>query len=230
LLNITRVFKCYGEQQVLADVTLQVAAGELCAIIGPSGSGKSTLMNLVGLLDRPSSGSIAIDGEIVEALSGATAASLRNRLIGFVFQNFELLPRLSALQNVALPLFYRGIGKSKRERQAAAMLHLVGLGDRLSFNPRALSGGQRQRVAIARALVGEPKLLLADEPTGSLDSESSEMIMDLFVALNRDAGLTTMIITHDLHVAARCDRQIEVLDGRIVHDSAQRHNIEGGSR
>jgi putative ABC transport system ATP-binding protein len=175
-------------------------------------------MNLIGLLDRPTRGALSIDGQNVGELSAAEAAAMRNRLLGFVFQSFELLPRLTALQNVALPLLYRGEPKAERERRAAAILAKVGLEDRRDFRPGQLSGGQRQRVAIARALVGDPKILLADEPTGSLDSATSREIMDLFVDLNRRIGVTTIIITHDRGLAERCDRQIEILDGAIVRD------------
>jgi putative ABC transport system ATP-binding protein len=179
-------------------------------------------MNLIGLLDRPSAGTIHLAGRDVTRLSHAAAAQLRNETIGFVFQSFQLLSRLSAWENVALPLLYRGISKADRRLPALAMLERVGLSDRALHKPEALSGGQRQRVAIARALVGAPRLVLADEPTGSLDSETAVEIMALFRAFNRASGVTVIMVTHDTTLAAHCDRQITMLDGRIINDSFAR--------
>ncbi|MCJ2126314.1 ABC transporter ATP-binding protein [Methylobacterium sp. J-077] len=187
--------------------------------MGASGSGKTTLMNLIGLLDRPSHGEIHLDGVPTAYLRDDDLAVLRNRRIGFVFQAFHLLPRLPALDNVALPLLYRGLGKRLRRARAAEALHKVGLADRASHRPDELSGGQRQRVAIARALVGGPTLLLADEPTGNLDSRAADDIMALFLALNRDLGVTILIVTHDPAVAARCPRRIVMRDGRVLDDT-----------
>lgn len=218
MLNLAAIGKSYGPHAVLRDVSFDVTDGELCAIVGPSGSGKSTLMNLLGLLDRPTVGMLHFGGRDVGGLSPAQAAAMRNQLIGFVFQSFELLPRLTALQNVALPLMYRGVTKAHREAKAAQLLERVGLGNRRMSLSSELSGGQRQRVAIARALVGAPKLILADEPTGSLDSSTSDEVMELLLDLNQKSAVTTIIITHDNDVAARCPRQISILDGRVARD------------
>ncbi|WP_279602412.1 ABC transporter ATP-binding protein [Methylobacterium sp. E-005] len=208
-----------GSITVLKKVNLDIRHGELCALMGASGSGKTTLMNLVGLLDRPCHGEIHLDGVPTANVRDDELAALRNRRIGFVFQAFHLLPRLSALDNVALPLLYRGLGKRLRRARAAEALHKVGLADRASHRPDELSGGQRQRVAIARALVGAPTLLLADEPTGNLDSRAADDIMALFLALNRDPGVTILIVTHDPAVAARCPRRIVMRDGRVLDDA-----------
>lgn len=220
MLRLLNVYKTYGSSQrpipVLSDVTLTVRAGEFCAITGPSGSGKSTLMNIIGLLDRPTSGRVELDGEAIDIASTAVAAALRNRLLGFVFQSFQLLPRLNAWQNVALPLLYRGLPAERRRPLALAMLEQVGLADRADHRPGELSGGQKQRVALARALVGQPKIVLADEPTGSLDSSSAAEVMALLRDLNGRLGISILMITHDRELARRCDRQIEVLDGRVM--------------
>lgn len=223
MLAIEGLGKIYGEGKsvvpVLRNVTLHVARGEFCALTGASGSGKTTLMNLIGLLDRPSHGSIQIDNIPVEKLSADAAAALRSKIIGFVFQSFHLLPHYTALDNVALPLVYRGVGKAERRAIAARALRKVGLWDRASHRPGELSGGQRQRVAIARALIGNPSLLLADEPTGNLDSQTADEIMSLFLALNAEFGLTVMIVTHDPTIAARCPRRIVMRDGQVFDDS-----------
>lgn len=200
---------------VLQGVDLEVAEGGFVAIMGPSGSGKSTLMHIIGLLDRPSTGRYVLRGREVESMPDDALAALRNRHIGFVFQSFHLLPRLNAWQNVALPLVYRGLGRSEARRQCEAVLGRVGLGDRMSHLPHELSGGQRQRVAIARALVGEPSIVLADEPTGALDVDSGNEVMELLLALNRERGLTVVLITHDHAVALRCARRLRLHHGTL---------------
>lgn len=224
MLTISCLSKSYNVIQgrpltVLDDVNLSVAHGDFCALTGPSGSGKTTLMNLIGLLDQPTNGRIEIGGTAAESLTTDQAADLRNRTIGFVFQSFHLLPRYTALENVALPLIYQGIGKSERRVAAARALQQVGLSDRASHKPGELSGGQRQRVAIARALIGRPSLLLADEPTGNLDSRTADEIMSLFLKLNHELGLTVIIVTHDPTIAARCPRRIVMRDGRVLDDN-----------
>ena len=219
IIDLTEATRTYdlGRVQVhaLEGASLQVAEGEFVAIIGPSGSGKSTLMNILGCLDRPTSGQYILDGVPVEELDDDGLAEVRSRMIGFVFQNFNLLPRTSALENVAMPLLYQGVPKKERLARAQAALERVGLGDRLDHEPTELSGGQQQRVAIARALVTEPRLILADEPTGNLDSQTGEEVLQLFHDLN-DAGATIVLITHDSDVAVRATRQVHVRDGRIA--------------
>jgi putative ABC transport system ATP-binding protein len=201
----------------LDDVSLSIASNEFLALTGASGSGKSTMMNILGCLDAPTSGRYTLDGEEVAGLDDEQLASVRNRKIGFVFQNFYLMPRMTALDNVAQPLIYRGIGPAQRREQAALALGRVGLADRLQHRPNELSGGQRQRVAVARALVGHPELLLADEPTGNLDSRTAREIMDLFTQLHAE-GQTVVIVTHDPGIAACCKRLVRLHDGRIAED------------
>ena len=224
MLKLFNIDKRYGPPErpipVLRDVSLSVASGDFCAILGPSGSGKSTLMNIIGLLDRPSAGQVILDGAAVDFTSPEGTARLRNLTLGFVFQAFHLMPRLTAWENVALPLLYRREDRRQRKDWALAMLDQVGLADRAGHRPSELSGGQKQRVALARALVGHPKLILADEPTGSLDSVTAGEVMALLRDLNRRLGVTIVMVTHDRDLAGRCDRRIEVLDGRIVHDTA----------
>ncbi|GAA4247053.1 ABC transporter ATP-binding protein [Dactylosporangium darangshiense] len=200
----------------LRGVSFTVEPGDYVAIIGPSGSGKSTLMHLLGGLDRPTSGRLLIGGRDVARLDPHELARLRNETIGFVFQSFHLLARTSAVDNVALPLVYRGIRASERRRRAVAMLERVGLGHRLDHRPNQLSGGEQQRVAIARALVTDPQVLLADEPTGNLDTKNGQAVLALLEELNRSQGVALVIVTHDREVAARSDRQIVMRDGEIV--------------
>ncbi|MDB5073305.1 MAG: putative transporter ATP-binding protein [Candidatus Eremiobacteraeota bacterium] len=205
--------------EALRGVTFAIMPGEYVAIMGPSGSGKSTLMNLLGCLDRPTAGHYLLDGTDVSTLGDDALAHIRLKKLGFVFQGFNLLARTSALKNVALPLFYAGVGTRTRNDLAARQLQEVGLGDRVDHKPSELSGGQQQRVAIARALVNDPAVVLADEPTGNLDSQTSEDIMGLFETLN-DGGRTIIMVTHDEDVASHAKRIIRVRDGRIVDDQA----------
>jgi putative ABC transport system ATP-binding protein len=201
----------------LDDVSLDVRAGEFVAIVGPSGSGKSTMMHILGCLDRPTAGVYELAGTPVASLDDDGLARFRSQAIGFVFQSYNLLPRTTALENVATPLLYQGVGRSERTRRAQAALERLGMGDRVRHEPTELSGGQQQRVAVARALVTEPALILADEPTGNLDSRSGADVMSLFRELHA-AGRTIVLITHDSDVAASADRQIHLRDGRIAAD------------
>lgn len=219
VLRVRGVTKRYTLDEVvvnaLADVDLDVCRGEMLAIMGPSGSGKSTLMHIIGLLDRPTSGNVTIDGEEVSDMQPNSLAAVRNRRIGFVFQSFNLLPRTTAVANVELPLVYAGVSAGERSRRAKEALERVGLGDRLGHMPSQLSGGQQQRVAIARALVTEPSIVLADEPTGNLDSRSGVEVMQILQQLNAQ-GITVVIVTHDARVARHAQRVVHIKDGRIV--------------
>ena len=216
LASVSRTFQVGGEEvHALADIDLTVAAGEHLAIIGPSGSGKSTLLNILGLLDRPTIGTYRLDGDDVSALADGERTRLRREAIGFVFQFFHLVPRLTAVDNVALPMVFAGIPRGERQARAAAALEQMGLAGRAAHRPDQLSGGERQRVAIARATVMGPRLLLADEPTGNLDSTAGRQVLDLLEGMNRD-GLTLVVITHDPDIAARAHHHITLRDGRIV--------------
>ena len=224
LIEARALSKSYrmGDQvvQALNDVSLDIGEGEFVAIMGASGSGKSTLMNILGCLDRPSAGTLRLAGDEVEGLDGDTLAAIRNRRIGFVFQQFNLLPRTSAADNVELPMVYAGIKPAERRRRALEALQRVGLAERAMHTPAELSGGQQQRVAIARALVNHPSLILADEPTGALDTQTSEDIMQLLSQLNAQ-GMTIVMVTHEPDIAAWAGRRIVFRDGRIVEDRLQ---------
>ena len=215
--GVTKVYRLDGvEVRALDGVDVEVAPGDSLAIMGPSGSGKSTLLGLLGGLDRPTSGTLRFQGRDVTRLSDDELAAVRNHVVGFVFQSFQLLPRTSAAGNVGLPLVYRGLGRAERRRRAVEALEAVGLGHRLQHRPSQLSGGEQQRVAIARALVTEPAMLLADEPTGNLDSRSGDEVLDLLVRLHDERGVAVVVVTHDPGVAARLRRRVTVHDGRLT--------------
>jgi putative ABC transport system ATP-binding protein len=218
LRGVTRCFQL-GEQRVMGldAVDLDVAAGEYLAVTGPSGSGKSTLLNILGLLDAPDSGEYWLRGEATAALDEVRRAELRSRWIGFVFQSYHLIPRLTARENIELPMLLAGIEPAERQRRSAPLIERLGLGDRLAHRPGELSGGQRQRVAIARAMCMQPALLLADEPTGNLDSQSGGEVVALLEELNRE-GLTLLVVTHDAQLSDRAGRQLLMRDGKVVED------------
>ena len=223
VIEVSELHKTYAldgvDVHALRGIDLTVQAGEFVAIMGPSGSGKSTLMNILGCLDAPDRGRYILQGRDVTELDPDQLAELRNREIGFVFQNFNLLPRTSALENVETPLIYAGIGRAERRRRATEALQRMGLGDRLASQPSQLSGGQQQRVAIARALVTRPALVLADEPTGNLDTATSGDIMSTLGTLHRDAGVTVLLITHEHDIAAHAQRTLVVRDGRLIEET-----------
>ena len=229
LLKLEHIYKDYVQDKltvpVLKDICFQVERGEYVAIMGPSGSGKTTLMNIIGCLDVASSGVYQLNGTDLKDFDDRTMAQIRNRSIGFVFQTFNLLPKQTALDNVALPLLYSNVSKKVRMERAKAALERVGLGDRLDFRPTQLSGGQKQRVAIARAIVTGPDLLLADEPTGALDSVSGRQIMELFSELNQE-GMTVLMITHDAQIAGCADRMVMIKDGRLKDGEEQENGKE----
>ena len=218
LSNVTKVYQLGGETvNALAGLTVSISPGEFTAIMGPSGSGKSTLMNILGCLDRPTSGSYMLDGQEVATLNDDELAVTRNKKIGFVFQSFNLLPRMSTLENVALPMVYAGVQKKERIVRATHVLTMVGLQDRMNHQPNELSGGQRQRVAIARSLVNDPTIIMADEPTGNLDTKSGDEVMAIFSELNCQ-GRTIILVTHEPEIAEYAKRTIYVRDGRIERD------------
>lgn len=223
ILTMQDISKSYflgNEEQVVLDrISLTVNRGDFVAILGPSGSGKSTLMNMIGCLDSPTSGEYRLSDHKVDELDESELAAIRNKEIGFVFQQFQLLPRLNARQNVELPLIYAGVSEKERKKRASDMLERVGLAEKMDNRPNQLSGGQQQRVAIARALVTEPTILLADEPTGALDQKTGQQIMELFHKLNQE-GKSIIMITHDQHIARNADRIVHILDGRLREEHA----------
>lgn len=228
--DLTKVYQM-GDSEVRAldSASFTIDKSEMVAIMGPSGSGKSTLMSILGCLDAPSGGRYMLDGLAVEHMDETKLAEIRGRKIGFVFQQFNLLARTSALENVMLPLTYAGISGKERNRRATQALERVGLGDRTQHAPNELSGGQQQRVAIARALVNEPAILLADEPTGALDSKTGVEIMELFQSLHRESKQTVILVTHDSYIARHTDRIIKLSDGRIVSDEVNSHPLQAGA-
>lgn len=229
--NLTKVYQM-GDTEVRAlnGASFNIEKGEMLSIMGPSGSGKSTLMSIIGCLDVPSSGSYMLDGVSVENMDETKLAEIRGRKIGFVFQQFNLLARTSALENVTLPLTYAGVSGKERQYRAFKALERVGLGERTHHAPNELSGGQQQRVAIARALVNEPAILLADEPTGALDSKTGVEIMDLFQRLHKEQGQTVILVTHDAHVAKHTKRIIKISDGKIVSDEVNKNPLKAGAK
>lgn len=232
LINLSHISKLYGsgntEVKALWDVNLTIDQGDYCSIMGPSGSGKSTAMNVIGCLDRPTEGHYFFDGQDVAQLDDDTLAAIRNRKIGFVFQQFHLLPQLSALDNVALPMVYGGVAAAERRERAAAALQRVSLGNRLMNKPSQLSGGQQQRVAIARAIVNQPLLLLADEPTGALDTTTTEEVMAIFAELNQ-GGITVVMVTHEPAVARLTERVVWFRDGEVVHAHMSPSDVSYGA-
>lgn len=237
MIEINEVSKKYyvdmpNELTVLNNICLSVKEGEFVSIVGASGSGKSTLMNIIGALDRPTSGTYALDGIPIQEMTENELSDVRNKMIGFVFQTFNLIPRTTALNNVELPLFYMGVRKEERRRKAQELMELVGMGDRMTHMPNELSGGQKQRVAIARALANDPSIILADEPTGALDTQTGKMVMDIFLKIHREARKTIILITHNPELARQTERIITLSDGRIVGDcvNKDRVSVEGANK
>ncbi|MBE9066147.1 ABC transporter ATP-binding protein [Leptolyngbya cf. ectocarpi LEGE 11479] len=232
LIDLHHISKIYGsdntEVKALWDVSLTINQGDYCSIMGPSGSGKSTAMNVIGCLDRPTDGQYFFDGQDVAQLDDDTLAAIRNRKIGFVFQQFHLLPQLSALDNVALPMVYGGVPTDERRQRSASALQRVGLGNRLNNKPSQLSGGQQQRVAIARAIVNRPLLLLADEPTGALDTTTTEEVMEIFAELNQ-GGITVVMVTHEPAVARLTDRVVWFRDGQVINAQMDPKDVSYGA-
>jgi putative ABC transport system ATP-binding protein len=228
VIEVNHLYKAYqtpaGPFSVLEDVNVQVSRGDYVAIMGPSGSGKSTFMNILGCLDMPTAGSYVLDGYAVATMTADEVARVRNKTIGFVFQGFNLLARSSLLDNVALPLVYAGIDKDERHARASELLKKVGLSKHMYSRPNQISGGQQQRVAIARALVNQPSLILADEPTGNLDSTTSEEIMAIFDGLNQE-GITIVLVTHETDIAEHAKRQVRFLDGKVVEDTSHQQAV-----
>ncbi len=227
--NITKQYYVgtQNELSVLKGINLEIYKGEFVSVVGESGSGKSTLMNIIGVLDRPTSGEYYLGNEGIKSLQGNDLADTRNRKIGFVFQTFNLIPRTSALKNVELPMLYKGIGKTERTQRAKELLQLVGMEDRMKHMPNELSGGQKQRVAIARAMANDPDIILADEPTGALDTDTGRMVMDLFHKLHRQQGKTIILITHNPTLAEETDRIITIRDGLITGEKLGSGKIGG---
>lgn len=223
MIEINNVIKKYyvgmpNELTILKDISLNIQEGEFVSIVGASGSGKSTMMNIIGALDRPTSGTYALDGIPIEEMSQNQLSDIRNKKIGFVFQTFNLIPRSTALSNVELPLFYMGARKEDRRKKAMELLELVGMGDRMTHMPNELSGGQKQRVAIARSLSNDPAIILADEPTGALDTQTGKMVMDIFLKIHREEHKTIILITHNPELAEQTERVITLSDGMIISD------------
>ena len=223
VIELTDIIKSFyigtpNELQILHGIDITIEKGEFVSIVGQSGSGKSTLMNLIGALDKPTSGGYRLDGEDILQLSDNELSDIRNRKIGFVFQTFNLIPRSNALRNVELPMLYNGVSKGVRNRRAKELLELVEMGDRLTHLPNELSGGQKQRVAIARAMANDPSIILADEPTGSLDSKTGQLVMNIFHKLHRQENKTIILITHNDELAAETDRILTIVDGRIISE------------
>jgi putative ABC transport system ATP-binding protein len=230
LENVTKIYRM-GQTKVLAldSINLQIEAGEMVAIMGPSGSGKSTLMAILGCLDVPTKGVYCLEGQAVEKLKENQLAQVRSRKVGFVFQQFNLLPRTNALENVMLPLLYDGVHGKARIEKAKAALEIVGLADRIHHHPNQLSGGEQQRVAIARALVNQPTILLADEPTGNLDTKTGDEIIGLFQRLHKEQGQTVVYVTHDAFLARHTQRIIRLVDGKIISDDVVAHPLSAGT-
>ncbi|NLI91308.1 MAG: ABC transporter ATP-binding protein [Peptococcaceae bacterium] len=223
MIEISNLIKKYyvgmpNELTILKDISLSIQEGQFISVVGASGSGKSTLMNIIGALDRPTSGTYVLDGIPIQEMTENELSEVRNKKIGFVFQTFNLIPRTTALNNVELPLFYMGVGKSERRKKAEELLELVGMGDRMTHMPNELSGGQKQRVAIARALANDPAIILADEPTGALDSQTGKLVMDIFLKIHREEHRTIVLITHNPELAEQTERIVTLSDGRIIGD------------